>query len=170
MNTDAVTPIHNEDQPLQAQMTFRLSVLSKLLDRQMADIAARQGLGLIGYRLLATAQAFGPLTAADLGRHTCYDKAAVSRAVSDLENKGWFEGAADPTHGRRRILRLTPAGQAQLDAAHPAVTARREALASVLDAKQEAALAQALDALLTHLDQARSLAGPENSLEDSTGD
>jgi len=75
-------------------MTFRFSVLSKLLDRQMAVIAAEFGLSLAAYRALATIAAFDETTAADLVRYTSYDKAALSRTVVELEKLSAREGGS----------------------------------------------------------------------------
>jgi len=137
---------------LQTQLTFRLSVLSKLLDRQMAEIAAEADLSLLGYRLLATARAFDGLSAADLGRYTGYDKAAISRLVTELEGQGLLCSAPDPTHGRRKILRLTDAGKARLDRVEPQVDARRDALSDQMTDAEEATFLKVIDKLAAHVD------------------
>lgn len=134
---------------LQSQVTFRISVLSKLLDQDMADIAAQHGLSLAGYRTLATIQAFGVLTAADIIRYTAYDKAAISRTLADLDQAGLIKVSQDPDHGRRKLLELLPAGADLLAAAKPAVDARRDRLSSVLDADEEQAFKAAIEKLTT---------------------
>ena len=136
---------------LQAQMTFRFSVLSKLLDQQMAGIAAHHDLSLGAYRALATIDAFETLTAADLTRFTAYDKAAVSRQVAELVDRGLITVTQDPDHGRRKLIALTHAGRAKLDATRPAVEARREDLSSVLTAREEQVLMSAIEKLSTHI-------------------
>lgn len=132
---------------LQDQLTFRVSVLSKLLDRQMAGIASKQGLNLLEYRLLATTQAFGTLTAADLVRYTGYDKAAVSRTVSQLSEAGLMTVETDPAHGRRKLLQLSPAGAAKLSAAAPDVEARRKNLSAQLSSHEEETFRTAIEKL-----------------------
>lgn len=136
---------------LQSQLTFRISVLSKLLDQQMAAIAADHDLSLGAYRALATIQAFGQLTAADLTRYTAYDKAMVSRHVSELSARALIDVRQDPAHGRRKLLRLTQAGQQKLKAARPAVDARRANLSSVLTPEEEGVLIAAIEKLSSHL-------------------
>jgi len=111
---------------LQAQMTFRFSVLSKLLDRQMTGIAADLGLSLIAYRALATIDAFGEATAADLVRYTGYDKAALSRAIR---------------------------GDAVLARAAPVVEARRKSLSSALSDEEEAVFLRSIEKLAAHVSQ-----------------
>lgn len=136
---------------LQTQMTFRFSVLAKLLDQQMAGIAAANGLSLGAYRALATIEAFGQITAADLTRMTAYDKAAVSRQVAELASQGLVTVTQDPDHGRRKILALTDAGCARMDGARPAVEARRAGLSEALEPAEEQHFLNAIEKLATHV-------------------
>lgn len=138
---------------LQSQMTFRFSVLSKLLDKQMTAIAGAHDLSLVEYRALVTTLAFQELSAADLSRYTGYDKGVLSRAVATLSAKGLIGAAPDPSHGLRKILTVTDAGKATLDAIEPAVAARRENLSAALGPSGEAAFLNAIETLVTHLDQ-----------------
>jgi DNA-binding MarR family transcriptional regulator len=151
IKTDHEDRLHGISQ-LQSQLTFRFSVLSKLLDQQMTAIAARHGLSLIEYRLLATLEAFGTLSSADLARYTGYDKAAVSRATKTIIEEGLMDVRDDPDHGRRRILSLTDAGTARLEAAKPEVAARRDGLSAQLDAGEEEIFLRVIDKLAEHTD------------------
>lgn len=136
---------------LQAQMTFRFSVLSKLLDRQMTEIAAKFGLSLIGYRTLATINAFEEATAADLVRYTGYDKAAISRSIKDLTANTLIDVRTDPHHGRRKILTVTPSGTDLIASAAPFVDARRENLSAQLTGDEEAVFLRAIEKLASHI-------------------
>ena len=144
---------------LQAQMTFRFSVLAKLLDRQMAAIARDHDLSLIGYRALVTIDAFGSVSAADLCRYTAYDKAAVSRVLTELQSARLIEIHADPKHRRRKLLTITALGLDRINAARPAVDARRAALSAALSPEDEAIFLRVIDRLAAHVDQ--TLATPE---------
>lgn len=136
---------------LQAQMTFRFSVLSKLLDHQMTEIAARVGLSLGEYRALATISAFGETTAADLVRYTGYDKAAMSRLVGSLQSKSLITILNDPNHGRRKILALTDQGNAALSSAAPLVETRRAGLSAQLSDEEEQIFLTAIEKLAAHV-------------------
>jgi len=136
---------------LQAQMTFRFSVLSKLLDRQMSGIASDFGLSLAGYRALATIDAFGEATAADLVRYTGYDKAAMSRTVMELEKQSLVDVRMDPNHGRRKILSVTSKGDALIAAAAPMVQTRRERLSAQLSDEEERVFLSAIEKLAAHV-------------------
>ncbi len=143
---------------LETQMTFRLSVLSKLLDQQMATIAANHDLSLGAYRALATIEAFGTMTAADLTRYTAYDKAAVSRHVTELAARNLITVTPDPDHGRRKCLSISAQGAAKLEDARHDVEARRDDLSSVLTRQEETVLMSAIEKLTTHVSRPRNVA------------
>lgn len=144
---------------LQAQMTFRFSVLSRLLDQQMTVIAADFGLSLGAYRGLVTIDAFGEMTSADLVRYTGYDKAAVSRQVKELRDLGLISMVDDPNHGRRKLLTVTDGGALLLAKAAPSVEARRAALSDQLTDKEEAVFLHAIEKLAAYVsDQLNSKA------------
>lgn len=136
---------------LQAQMTFRFSVLSKLLDRQMTEIASTVGLSLGEYRALATISAFPETTAADLVRYTGYDKSAMSRLVSELERKSFIAVVDDPKHGRRKNLTTTTTGKETLEAAAPLVDARRAGLSSQLSDEEEQIFLRSIEKLAAYV-------------------
>lgn len=132
-------------------MTFRFSVLSKLLDRQMSDIAGQFGISLGGYRALATIAAFEEATAADLVRYTGYDKAALSRTVVELGKLDLIETRTDPNHGRRKILSLSEKGHGMLAKAAPLVEARRNGLSAQLTDEEERVFLRAIEKLAAHV-------------------
>lgn len=150
---------------LKSQLTFRISVLSKMLDRQMAEIAAIENLSLGAYRMLATIDAFETLTAADLVRYTAYDKGAVSRLLAELDARGLIESKADPAHGRRKLIALTASGTNVLKALEPHVLSRRDQISTQLGPTDERQFAAAIEKLATYLSD--SLADPCPA---STGD
>jgi DNA-binding MarR family transcriptional regulator len=90
------------------------------------------GDGLRGYhyRLLAALEQWGPASQADLGRDTGIDRSDVTAALTELESRHLVARRADPGHGRRKIVTLTPQGADAL-----------LRLDAVLDGIQEAVLA-----------------------------
>ena len=72
------------------------------------------GLRSYHYRLLAALEEWGPASQADLGRGTGIDRSDVTAAMLELESRGLVERSADPEHGRRNIVTITPAGLEQL--------------------------------------------------------
>jgi len=66
------------------------------------------------YRLMAALEQYGPLSQADLGRHTGIDRKDVAIAVAELADRKIIARQADPSDRRRNIVRLTPAGEREL--------------------------------------------------------
>lgn len=53
----------------------------------------------------------GPMDVTRLAGGLNLTKAAVSKRAPRLEQEGWLTASADPGHGRRVVLALTPRGQ-----------------------------------------------------------
>jgi len=102
---------------------------------------------------VATIDAFGEATAAELVRYTGYDKAALSRTISELQKGGFVSVRMDPSHGRRKILSSTEKGDAVIAAATPVVEARRESLSSALSDEEEAVFLRSIEKLAAHVSQ-----------------
>ncbi|BCJ48475.1 hypothetical protein GCM10010168_75990 [Actinoplanes ianthinogenes] len=94
-------------------------LVSRLYARSSALLAAGfeahgEGLRSYHYRLLAALEEWGPASQADLGRAAGIDRSDVTAALSELESRRLVERSADPGHGRRKIVTITPAGVARL--------------------------------------------------------
>ena len=139
---------------LESRLSFRLAVLQRMLDRQLTRLLARHGMSIADYRIMLTVDAFGEISNADLVRMVVVDKALVSRRCKEMIGEGLLVSAADPANARRRLLSLTPAGQARLAEVEPEVAARNAALDGQLDAAQRTALDAAITRLSNHAAQA----------------
>ncbi|MGY0068613.1 MarR family winged helix-turn-helix transcriptional regulator [Streptomyces sp. QTS137] len=58
----------------------------------------------------------GDMRMSRLAELLAVDLSVTSRHVTHVAERGWIERSPDPADKRSRILRLTPAGQVQLDA------------------------------------------------------
>lgn len=85
---------------------------SALLTSGFADHG--EGLRSYQYRLLAALEQWGAASQADLGRDTGIDRSDITAAVGDLESLGLVARDVDPSHRRRKIVSITPAGSARL--------------------------------------------------------
>lgn len=72
------------------------------------------------------------LVAQDICRVTGQPKNSISRAVSDLLNKGYIQRGTDPEDKRAKPLTLSQAGQTMLDQVKPIVKARQDAMRAAL--------------------------------------
>jgi DNA-binding MarR family transcriptional regulator len=131
----------------------RVSRLSRLIDRRLADNFARFGIENWMYDVLATLRRSGEpyeLTAGELVRQAMVTTGAITNRIDRLEARGFVEraGAADR---RKVIVRLTPAGLELVDEVVLAHAETERDLLSTLSARQQQELATMLRTLLLDL-------------------
>ena len=118
----------------------RVSRLSRLIDRRLAENFARHGLENWMYDMLATLRRNGEpyqLTAGDLVAQSMVTSGAITNRIDRLEARGLVERAPS-TDRRKVVVRLTPAGLALVDeVVSTHLQAEREILA-VLSPDQQA--------------------------------
>jgi DNA-binding MarR family transcriptional regulator len=125
----------------------RVSRLSRLVDRRLAENFARFGLENWMYDVLATLRRSGPpyeLTAGMLVRRTMVTTGAITNRIDRLAERGLVQREADADDRRKVLVRLTATGLALVDevaAAHMDV--EREILGG-LSPRQRADLADLL--------------------------
>ncbi|GLZ79521.1 hypothetical protein Afil01_43280 [Actinorhabdospora filicis] len=64
------------------------------------------------YSALSALAEFGPMSQADLGRHTHLDRSDVTAVTSELEEKGLITRTPDPADRRRNVVSVTEDGLA----------------------------------------------------------
>ncbi|MGZ4678627.1 MAG: MarR family winged helix-turn-helix transcriptional regulator [Ilumatobacteraceae bacterium] len=131
----------------------RVSRLSRLVDRRLAENFASFGLENWMYDVLATLRRSGApyeLTAGDLVRHAMVTTGAITNRIDRLESRGLVERAGSDDR-RKVIVRLTKHGLALVDEVAVAhMSAEREILAA-LSARQQHDLANLLRTTLVAL-------------------
>ena len=131
----------------------RVSRLSRLIDKRLAENFARFGIEAWMYDVLATLRRGGApyeLTAGDLVRQTMVTTGAITNRIDRLEQRGYVEraGAADR---RKVIVRLTPAGRALVDDVVGSHMATEREILAPLSERQQRDLAHLLRAALLGL-------------------
>ena len=136
----------------------RVSRLSRLVDRRLADNFANYGIENWMYDVLATLRRSGEpceLTAGDLVRQTMVTTGAITNRIDRLEARGFVERASAPDR-RKVIVRLTPAGRDLVDEVVVAHAETERELLAALSGRQQHELATLLRTLLLDLgDEAR---------------
>jgi DNA-binding MarR family transcriptional regulator len=131
----------------------RVSRLSRLADRQLAENFARFGIENWMYDVLATLRRQGEpyaLAAGELVRHTMVTTGAITNRIDRLEQRGLVERTG--TDDRRKVVvRLTPEGLALVDEVVGAHMATEREILSGLSDRQQHELAQLLRRMLLHL-------------------
>jgi DNA-binding MarR family transcriptional regulator len=131
----------------------RVSRLSRLIDRRLAENFARFDLEDWMYDVLATLRRGGPpyeLTAGELTRLSMVTTGAITNRIDRLERRGLVErvGAVD----RRKVMvRLTDAGRDTVDAVVDSHLATERELLAALSSRQQAELARLLRSVLVGL-------------------
>ena len=92
-----------------ADLLHRVVMLLGEAARQRTD--DRDGLTYSQIRLLGTLEDIQPATQHRLAQALSVSDPAISRALRPLQADGLVQITTDPTHGRRRLVRLTDAGR-----------------------------------------------------------
>ena len=125
----------------------RVSRLSRLVDRRLAENFARFGLENWMYDVLATLRRAGPpyeLTAGMLVRRTMVTTGAITNRIDRLAERGLVQRSADADDRRKVIVHLTPAGLALVDEVAEAHMAVEHEILGELSPRQRATLADLL--------------------------
>lgn len=137
-----------EDYP--AAMLLRLA--QSIQQELSATYARAHGLSAAEWRLLARLHAEGSMLLRDLCQALAMDKAYASRILRSLQPQGYIEVSADPGHGRRLVVTITPAGRALARKLMPKARANQARLLQVLDAGERATLYGAIRKLQAAID------------------
>lgn len=129
-------------------LPFRVNRLAERLTRDVLPVY-RDSYGLTRpeWRVLAHLGACGANSARDLVGLTALDKVQVSRAVAQLEKRGWLTRQVDAADRRVSLLALTAPGQAVFNELMPMMMAKQAAMLAVLDEDQRATIERALSDL-----------------------
>lgn len=140
-----VSPIH---------VIGRISRLSRLVDRRLAENFARYDIENWMYDVMATLRRLGApyeLTAGDLVRQTMVTTGAVTNRVDRLEQRGLVERTTDKHDRRKVIVRLTQQGLELVDEIVDSHLATENDILSALTQRQQNELATHLRTTLVAL-------------------
>ncbi|HVU31155.1 MAG TPA: helix-turn-helix domain-containing GNAT family N-acetyltransferase [Sphingomicrobium sp.] len=98
-------------------------------------------------------------TAAEIGRCLKMDRAQISRTLKRFTRQELVAGRADPSHGRQRLLSLTPSGRAAFEDLNARTDSAISGFLSKLGAGRSGRLVEAARSMAEVLD-ARSNASP----------
>lgn len=131
---------------LEEQIGF---ILRQVWQRHAAIFARDIGINLTPtqWAALVKLSVTGPCSQNQLGRLTAMDVATIKGVIDRLTARGLTETSADPTDGRRLLVRLTRLGQRTAEKAAPNAIAITQETLTPLDAKER----EALIALLSKL-------------------
>lgn len=143
----------NRLRALESRLTFRLSVVGKLLDHQAAGMLKGSGVNLTSYRILNIIHTLGGTSISEISRFCGIDRAQVSRSAVELERRGLIAFTDDPGSKRKKLAVLSADGQALLDQLYPAFLRRNEELDELLGPERRAALIEAINLLTEYVSE-----------------
>lgn len=132
----------------------RVSRLSRIVDRRLAENFARHGIENWMYDVLATLRRGGPpfeLTPSELVAKTMVTTGAMTNRIDRLVERALVERDADPDDRRRVVVRLTTAGRQLVDRVAPDHYRLEAELLAALTPAARDRLASALRAVLVDL-------------------
>jgi len=132
----------------------RVSRLSSIVDRRLAENFARHDLEAWMYDVLATLRRSGPpyeLTAGELLEQSMVTTGAMTNRVDRLEQRGLVERSAVPGDRRKVLVRLTQAGRELVDQVVGGHLDTERELLGTLSPTQQATLARLLRSVLVGL-------------------
>jgi MarR family transcriptional regulator, lower aerobic nicotinate degradation pathway regulator len=100
------------------------------------------------FTVLASLSEDGPASQAELGRRLWIDRSDLHELVSQLEREGLVARARDARDQRRKVVTLTPLGDAALARFEQRIEAAQQALVEPLSRAERAELSRLLRKLL----------------------
>ena len=113
-------------------------------------LVAPYGLGIAEWRVLVSLSRFGAATAAEIANRSWMDKAQISRAVAELEARGYLVREVDEKHAKKRIMSVTPAGHEVYLEIYQLARQRQAEVLRLLTRDERQALFSALNKLIQH--------------------
>jgi DNA-binding MarR family transcriptional regulator len=97
---------------LERFLPYRLNVAGWFTSRALARIYGEHfGIGIPEWRVIAMLGEFEKLTSRDIGEQSRMHKTKVSRAVNELESRGWIERSENRSDRREAFVTLTGPGR-----------------------------------------------------------
>jgi DNA-binding MarR family transcriptional regulator len=136
---------------LETFLPYRLVRIAERVSREFAEnYRQKYGLSRPEWRCLATLGQFGTITSKEIGESTTMHKTKVSRAVAELERRGWLKRQPDRQDRRAEQLTLTAAGRKAFRELVPLAEAFETSLHGSLGKSSMAQLLSGLDRLERH--------------------
>lgn len=136
---------------LEAFLPYRLVRIAEQVSQDFSAIyRKRYGLSRAEWRCLAALGQFDTITATEIASHSTMHKTKVSRAIAELDRRGWIFREADAQDRRVENLSLTESGRCAFDDIVPLAKSFERELQAEIGDKQAAQLLAGLDAVERH--------------------
>jgi len=137
---------------LQNYLTYRVIILSQMLNRDAAHYAAKNwNMSLPKYRALAVLGNYPHISLRELTDLTQMNKGQISRVVVELEKDGLLSRTPDQEDGRRLLPALSDKGQKLFNGSRKRSLLRQQEIMSVLEPEELRAFFASIDKLAEHM-------------------
>lgn len=134
-------------------LPYKLANLAKRVSESCSTIYSQQfGISIAEWRILARLGEHCELSSRGLGERTCMDKSMVSRALKQLESKGYLLRRPDSDDNRVHYLALTEQGAQLYKQIAPQALRWEAELLSALDVAEYRDLLRIIHKLEAQLD------------------
>lgn len=141
-----------DNQPIQDSVSFRLNVLTSILNRHAERYLKKQyGIAMPDWRVIAILACGDGMSVRELSATSKMDKAMVSRVVKRLISAGFILSEPDPADGRLLILTINQLGLDLYYKIKPSFIERDERLMVVI--KEHDEFGDSLDRLIEYVEK-----------------
>jgi DNA-binding MarR family transcriptional regulator len=151
LSPETLTQRLQQIQRLNTHLTFRISRMSKLLEVEGIVRLQGSGITLTCYRMMLVIEIFEEISVSDLSKIMVIDRAQISRAATDLIERGLLEARADRASKRKKLLALSDAGREKFETLNALFADRQETIEGLLTDDDLKGLWQAIDKITNHL-------------------
>ena len=151
LSPETLTQRLQQIQLLNTHLTFRISRMSKLLEADGIARLAGTGMTLTCYRMMLVIEIFEEISVSDLSKIMVIDRAQISRAATDLIERGFLDARADRASKRKKLLALSDAGCRKFETLKALFADRQATIEALLNEDDLKGLWRAIDKITDHL-------------------
>lgn len=151
----------------------RISRLSRILERRIAEVLEEHGLNESQFGVLAALRRAGPpycLSPTALYSSLLISSGAMTNRLDRLTASGLVRRIPDPKDRRSMLVQLTPTGLRAIEQAIAAHTENEQLLLAPLSPAERRTMADLLRKFLAEFEDERQLLAPIDSLDPGDGD
>ncbi|MEV6329527.1 MarR family transcriptional regulator [Streptomyces sp. NPDC051909] len=134
---------------LRALPSRLLAMTSARADRLVSDRLAAEDSRKWHFAVLASLDAYGPASQAELSRRTGVYRSDLVSVINELEQRGQVARTPDPDDRRRNVVTLTPPGRKHLERLDKVLAEAQDELMAPLSVAERALLVGLLERVLS---------------------
>lgn len=106
--------LSQQDENQSPTLSYMLARVDRIISKILTEELKQLDISLPQYTALSVVAAKGCLSNAKIAERSFIKPQSANKILQDLLQANWIEKNADPTHGRRILVKLTTAGHQKL--------------------------------------------------------